>query len=487
MNISDIFQNSENKHIFQDILEQPETIIKTSKMCQSQIKDCVNLLNSSNCIYVTGCGSSLFSALFADKILNYEIGMNIKSEESTQLKLNKFPQKSVLLALSQSGESKNVLEAVSFAKEQNIPIIAIVNSKESTLGREANISLEIHSGIEKGLVSTKSFTSQLVSLYSIIFSLKGEDVRDQFQKISSGVQTILSNQLKNIQNISIKLKNAERVYILGDGINYPIAKEGEQKLLELTRIPTNAGFPNTVFHAATASMESLSYAIVINPDGDNNYYDMLDRINILKQRGAHIIGISNKNHPLYDDWIEIPTIKHSMMYPLLTIIPIQLLSFYTCIAKGADPNNLEYLAKVFNEKIMGHIIRQAKIQNKPLHKTMNTEEIFKKYDWLKINEILEELNTQLVENRLSVTLINKLIECTFLNDIALQKDKNYVKKVYSKLHSYFKDIFVYYNLGKKDVSIYAANSCRDLINNTIETERLRDITESQVNEMQRSS
>jgi len=133
------------------------------------------------------------------------------------------------------------------------------------------------------------------------------------------------------------------IYILGRGIHYPIASEAALKMKELTYIHAEGIPGGELKHGPLALMDSNVYVIIINPN-DSTYTDTLTSASEIKARGAKIIGISDKNSDVYDHWIEIPTIKESM-FPLIEIIPIQLLSYYSAIEKDTDPDYPRNLAK----------------------------------------------------------------------------------------------------------------------------------------------
>ena len=133
------------------------------------------------------------------------------------------------------------------------------------------------------------------------------------------------------------------IYVLGRGIHFPIAKEAALKLKELTYIHAEGIAGGELKHGPLALMDSSVFVIIINPT-DSTYGDTMNSANEIKARGAKIIGISNKNDSVYDYWIEIPEMDDSS-YPLVEIIPIQLLSYYAALEKNTDPDYPRNLAK----------------------------------------------------------------------------------------------------------------------------------------------
>ena len=153
---------------------------------------------------------------------------------------------------------------------------------------------------------------------------------------------ILENP-KNIQQIATKLKNVSDVYILGRGVNYPIAIEAALKLKELTYMHAEGIPGGELKHGPLALMDSNVFVIIINPN-DSTYTDTLTSAREIKARGAKIIGVSDIESDVYDYWIEMPKIDE-VLYPISEIIPLQLLSYYAALEKNTDPDYPRNLAK----------------------------------------------------------------------------------------------------------------------------------------------
>ena len=163
-----------------------------------------------------------------------------------------------------------------------------------------------------------------------------------FNKVSESIYKILSDHSK-IQSIAKKLKDVSDIYILGRGIHFPIALEASLKLKEITYIHAEGLPGGELKHGPLALMDSNVYVIIINPN-DSTYADTLASAHEIKARGAKILGISDKLNEVYDYWIEIPTISEAL-FPLIEIIPIQLLAYYSALEKDADPDYPRNLAK----------------------------------------------------------------------------------------------------------------------------------------------
>lgn len=327
-----------------EIYEQHETILKAGEKTQEAIEKTADYLKHAKNIYVTGSGTSYNSALIAKQIFSKYVKIKAEPIMSSELQFSpdSIEENSIIIAISQSGESADVLDAVRIGKEANCKIIAIVNLMTSSLAREADVVIGMNCGPEIGVAATKSFTSQLVILYKIVQKLSDDKITINFEKFAESVLKILENPTK-IQKIAKELKNISDIYVLGRGINYPIAIEAALKLKELTYIHAEGIPGGELKHGPLALMDSSVFVIIINPN-DSTYSDTLTSAREIKARGAKIIGVSDIESDVYDYWIEMPKIDQ-VLYPISEIIPIQFLSYYASLEKDADPDYPRNLAK----------------------------------------------------------------------------------------------------------------------------------------------
>ena len=327
-----------------EIYEQPDTIFRAGEKTTDAIEKTADYIRHAKNIYVTGSGTSYNSALIAKQILSKYAKIKAEPIMSSELQFSPdtVEENSIIIAISQSGESADVLEAVKIGKQSNCKIIAIVNLMTSSLAREADVVIGMNCGPEIGVAATKSFTSQLVILYKIVQKLSNDEITINFDNFSKSIFKILEDT-KKIQEIAKDLKDVSDIYILGRGINYPIAIESALKLKELTYIHAEGIAGGELKHGPLALMDSTVFVIIINPN-DSTYSDTLTSAREIKARGAKIIGVSDIKSDVYDYWIEIPKIDE-VLYPISEIIPIQLLSYYAALEKDTDPDYPRNLAK----------------------------------------------------------------------------------------------------------------------------------------------
>ena len=340
----DAYKGDYAHYTLKEIYEQDQTILKAGEKTLKAIQKAADSIAQAKNIYVTGSGTSYNSALIAKQIFSKYA--KVKAEpimaSEIQFEQDSIEKNSTVIAISQSGESADVLEAVRIAKQADCKIICIVNLMTSSLAREADIVIGMNCGPEIGVASTKSFTSQLVILYKIVQRLSGGKITIDFEKFSESVAGILKNS-GAIQKIAAELRDVSDVYVLGRGINYPIAIEAALKLKELTYMHAEGIPGGELKHGSLALMDSNVFIIIFNPN-DFTYADTLTSAREIKARGAKIIGISDIQSDVYDYWIEMPKI-HEVLYPISEIIPIQFLAYYTALEKNTDPDYPRNLAK----------------------------------------------------------------------------------------------------------------------------------------------
>jgi len=211
------------------------------------------------------------------------------------------------------------------------------------LSRLSDLNMNLNCGPEIGVAATKSFTAQLAIVYKIIFNLcQMENGDKKLEELSSNIKEVLDIK-KSLHQIIEVLNESNDVYFLGRSIHHPIALEGALKLKELAYIHAEGMAAGELKHGTLALVEEGTPAIIINPI-DETYRDTISNAIEMKSRGAKIIGISSTNNEVYDYWIKIPEVDNSI-YPIIEIIPLQLLAYFTAIRRKNNPDYPRNLAK----------------------------------------------------------------------------------------------------------------------------------------------
>ena len=343
-NYQNVSKGDYDHFTIKEIFEQPDTVLVAGEEDNNYLEKIVDFIRDSDYVYVTGSGTSYHISVIAKYLFSRFAGKKVEHVMASEMKYSSryvIPN-STLFAISQSGESADIIESVSIGKKKNAKILSMVNSKNSSLARESIFSIGLNCGPEIGVAATKSFTSQMAILYKIADKLCDGCLAIDFKTVSDAYSKILNNT-SEIKKLAQSIKNISNLFVIGRGIHYPIAKEGALKIKEITYIHAEGIAGGELKHGPLALMDSSTYVIVINPD-DDSYIDNVSSVHEIKSRDAKIIGISNKPDPNYDYWIKIPTIREDL-YPLVEIIPLQLIAYYLAIERNIDPDYPKNLAK----------------------------------------------------------------------------------------------------------------------------------------------
>jgi glutamine---fructose-6-phosphate transaminase (isomerizing) len=332
-------------HTLKEIHEQKESVLRGMVQDEENLKRFCDILLKAKSIYITGSGTSYHSALLAKHIFEKMAKMRVETVISSEFQyvLDLIDDNSVILAISQSGETADVLNSVKLAKELGTKILSIVNISTSSLARISSF-LTVNCGPEIGVAATKSFTGQLSVFYVILDILNQGAIRikNLQHTITSSIQALLLGE-EQIIKIAGLLKDINDIYILGRYLHFPVALEGALKIKELTYVHAEGMAAGEIKHGRLALIDNNSIVVVINPT-DNTYDDILSSARELRSRGATIIGISDKSDEAYDHFIRLPNLV-SILYPLIEIIPLQLLAYYLALRKNIDPDYPRNLAK----------------------------------------------------------------------------------------------------------------------------------------------
>lgn len=333
-------------HTLKEIHEQPRTIMTAATQNRNKIDDFCNILLNSKTIYLTGSGTSYHSALVAKHLFARFAKIRAESIMSSEFQyaLDPIDSSSVLVAISQSGETADVLQSVKTAKQIGAKILSIVNVPTSSLARISDSFLCIDCGPEVGVAATKSFTGQLSLLYSIADSLCNGCAYYESgkQELVNAVYEVLAYETE-IKKVAYCMKDTKDVYIMGRSIHYPIALEGALKIKELAYVHAEGIAAGELKHGPLALIDKKSIVIIINPT-DATFYDNISSSNEIKARGATIVGVSNKPNDVYDIFIKLPSIRDTL-YPILEVIPFQILAYHLALGNKADPDYPRNLAK----------------------------------------------------------------------------------------------------------------------------------------------
>jgi glucosamine--fructose-6-phosphate aminotransferase (isomerizing) len=343
--LGDADKGKYSHYTLKEIHEQHQTIVKSMDQDKKNLEKFCKIITDAKNVFITGSGTSYHSALIAKQVFSKsKIHVEPIMSSEFQYSADLLDENSVLLAISQSGETADVIQSVKSAKDVGAKVLSIVNIPTSSLARLSDSYLEVNCGPEIGVAATKSFTSQIALLYYVadLIGKKSNGIFASKHVLTKAINQVLELD-SQIERVANQIKGSKDVYILGRSLHFPICLEGALKIKELSYIHAEGMAAGELKHGPLALIDNNSIVIVIHPD-DSTYGDTLSNIHTIKSRGAKIVGISNKKDEIYDYQITIPTISESL-YPLIEVVPLQLLAYYLSIYNNANPDYPRNLAK----------------------------------------------------------------------------------------------------------------------------------------------
>lgn len=334
-------------YMLKEIHEQAGVLREIVLNPSTYLEGVVKLLKKADQIYLVGCGSSAFEAyvgsyLFSN-LASIHTNVVVGSEFGSELPF--LTPKSVVIALSQSGETMDLLEPLKIAKAKGAKVVAIVNVLGSSLYRLADEKILLGVGPEKAVASTKAVVGMAAQLILLAYTAIGklEAGKEVMERASGAIaQMLLPKNSTKIKGLAKLLSTEQHIFVVGRGVSYPVALETALKIKEISYIHAEAIQGGELKHGTLALIEKGTPFIVYLPH-DETYPAMLSGAMEMKARGGYMIAVSYKPHPLFDEYIEIPDIGVSTMIP--GIVFAQLLSYYLATQKKLDPDMPRNLAK----------------------------------------------------------------------------------------------------------------------------------------------
>ena len=340
-------KNGHKHFMIKEILEEPDAIETALRQDDALMLEVALEVLRAKQVIIIACGTSRHTALIGRYLFSNMAGKFCEVVMGSEFEYfaNSIDKNTVVIAISQSGETADIIAGVKMAKACEARIISMVNVPNSTLTRMSDRVLYLNCGPELCVAATKSFIAQLVIFYQMTFAMLNqlEQGKQYLREISSLIRENLSHNGDKVRKLGSEIKDRADFYFLARGINYAIALEGALKLKEISYIHAEGMPAGELKHGTLALMEKGTPVLCICPN-DYTYSDTLSNAMETKARGAFIIGLSDKNNEIFDEWIEIPKVEEKF-YPLVSVVPLQLLAYYAAIARGKDPDRPRNLAK----------------------------------------------------------------------------------------------------------------------------------------------
>lgn len=298
-------------------------------------------------IFIVACGTSYHAALIS-KYLFEKNGIQAEAVLASEFPyglVHLVDKNTLVIAISQSGETADTLTAVALAKENGAKILGIVNVIGSSIDRDSDFQLHTHAGPEIAVIATKTFVAQLAVLYalSMILAGKAPEVLKKIPKLQK--ETIEKFEIQ-VKEVADKLKDKEDVYFIGRGISYPLALEGALKLKEISYIHAEGMPAGELKHGSLSLIsEGVAVVVIVNPESQSR---IIGNIEEVRARKGFVIALSNEADAEIEkhaDFVFNVPETSPELYPLLQILVLQLLAYYVTVMRGLNPDKPRNLAK----------------------------------------------------------------------------------------------------------------------------------------------
>ena len=352
--------------MLKEIFEQPQTIQNTMRgrlVVDEGFSKLGGLnltkeeLQSLDQIVITACGTSWHSGLIGEMYIEELARIPCDVEYASEFRYRNpiVTDKTLCVVVSQSGETADTLAAMREAKRRGAKTLGLVNVVGSTIAREDDGGIYLHAGPEIGVASTKAFTSQVIALALLTLKLarlrtmsvvQGREVATAMLALPEQIQSIL-DRAPEIEELAERFKDATNFLYLGRGYNFPVALEGALKLKEISYIHAE-GYPAAEMkHGPIALIDSEMPVVFVAPH-DAVFDKLVSNIQEVKARGGRVICITSQHESVLDGMIDheirVPQ-TIDMLYPILTVIPLQLLAYYIAVKRGLNVDQPRNLAK----------------------------------------------------------------------------------------------------------------------------------------------
>ena len=350
--------------MLKEIHEQPEVVnkgiaryMKDSQIYFGEEFEKIDFSKIDN-IVIVACGTAYHAGLQGAYFLKKLAGIKVDVEVASEFRYSDpfINEKTLAIFISQSGETLDTLMAMKLSKELGATTLAITNVLGSTISREADIVLYTMAGPEISVASTKAYTAQVALMYmfAMYMGIKNKKISIEeyneymrtIAEFSDRIEVALENKEK-IHELAKKIKDCRNGFYIGRGIDEKIAREGSLKMKEITYIHSEAIAAGELKHGTIALIEPGTLVVVVATQKDM-IEKMVSNIKEIKARGGYVIAITKENYSqvleVADETIFIEDIN-DMLAPLLTVMPLQLLAYYTAVEKGLDVDKPRNLAK----------------------------------------------------------------------------------------------------------------------------------------------
>ncbi len=333
--------------MLKEIEGQPQALVAALRQDDAALERFACGMRAARRVVFTACGTSRHAALVARYAIEQLAGIHcdvMMASEYGYFAGGEGPG-TLVIAVSQSGETADVIDGLKKAKARGARVFSLVNFAGSTIDRLSDERLYFNCGPEVGVAATKTFTAQLALGYLLAFACAGRlaEGKEKLAVLPQLCRTALDANREKCAAIAGRIASREHAYYIGRGINFALALEGALKMKECSYVHAEGMPAGELKHGTIALIEEGTPVIAVNP---NDYTRVETHSNAVetKARGAWVVGVVSSPDAAYDENILLPECE-ALFYPLLSAMPLQLLAYYAAVARGVDPDHPRNLAK----------------------------------------------------------------------------------------------------------------------------------------------
>ena len=330
-----------------EMAEQPAVLERLVTHSEEQIRALAQAIANSYGTFFVGCGTASYAALsgsylfsrIASRHVNFVVGSEFKYHEHF------LRDGSLVVALSQSGETADVIEAMLAARHRRAKLGALVNVPRSTLDRMVDLRVHLGAGPEQCVLSTKAYSAKIATLLLAAHALNGDEEtgRQLVLAAARGLREMLEDAwVERVRDVARTIHRANNLFVIGRGLSYPTALEAALKIKEVSYMHAEGFAGGELKHGVIALVEPGTPCVVYAPN-DETRRDILSGAQELQSRGAYLIGIGPENDPVFD--VHLPTPDVGDAAPLVQALPAQMLGYHIALLRGNDPDKPRNLAK----------------------------------------------------------------------------------------------------------------------------------------------
>jgi glutamine---fructose-6-phosphate transaminase (isomerizing) len=334
-------------YMLKEIMEQPLCVERTVYQDEMALMGVAMELLKARSVVFTACGTSRHASLIGRLLFSQVAGKMSEVVMGSEFEYfhHSADRQTLVIAVSQSGETADILEGVKLAKREGARVLSVVNRPKSVLGDMSDHVVLLNCGPEIGVAATKSFLSQVCIFYMLAHAMVNRLPESMYalQRASAKVEELLANTNHSLERLMERFKEARDFYFIGRGMNFPLAMEGALKMKEISYVHAEGMPAGELKHGTIALIEEGTPVVVICPH-DGSFEATISNAMEAKARGAYIIGVSDVENAVYDTWVPLPEVP-ALQYPLVIAPPLQLMAYYAAVVRGRDPDKPRNLAK----------------------------------------------------------------------------------------------------------------------------------------------